>query len=521
MKTLRLLPIGIVLLAGLSSCTKNDALVIDNGNETITIHATIDPTTKTTYTDDKFFTWQDTDILRVFCKDDKGTVNSKWFKFTAKTGTVNGSSAEFEGTITEGYTPVEVLCPGAASYGKNDTGTAIANVQLNKSLDYTTIVASNLPLYAKIPDGVGIEDAELVFKPVCGMIKVTVKNIPLTASQFTITSADKNLYGTFPIVDGLISGNGEYAGKTVTVKFNQPGTNGGNMDFFIPAVAATYGAGLSIELQTPDGVAIAGTKKTSTSSMDVVNGRMSRVSITLPDVESLYIPKDEYLVEASATSTEISFSASANWTASSSNSKFTLSSTSGTAGKQTLTVSYPANSEATTKSTTIKVTVGEVSKDITITQEADVAKKVLSFDFTSKTNISEWPTVDPSTAVGNKAYSLGGDSYTFDLGAHVYFNSSYLFLKSTTYLGLPAIDGWKLSKIVISNTSGCSTKTKVSVYKEKTYNNLITGGNEQTFSKQGSTYTYALSDTEVNTSYYLKIADKNCQINNIELTYIQ
>ena len=520
MKTLRLLPIGIVLLAGLSSCTKNDALVIDNGNETITIHATIDPSTKTAYTDDKFFTWQDTDILRVFCKDDKGTVNSKWFKFTATT--VNGSSAEFEGTITEGYTPVEVLCPGAALYGKNETGTAIANVQLNKSLDYTTTGASNLPLYAKIPDGVGIKDAELVFKPVCGMIKVTVKNIPLTASQFTITSADKNLYGTFPIVDGLISGDGEYAGKTVTVKFNQPETNGGNMDFFIPAVAATYGAGLSIELQTPDGVTIAGTKKTSTSSMDVVNGRMSRVSITLPDVESLYIPKEDYLVESAATSTAISFSASANWVANSSNSNFTLSSTSGTAGKQTLTVSYPKNSEATTKSTTITVTVGGVSKDITITQEAAVAKKVLSFDFTSYTNISDWPTSASATAAGNKAYSLGGDSYTFDLGANVYYNSSkYLILKATTYLGLPTIEGWKLSKIVISNTSGCSTKTKVSVYKEKTYTTLVKGGDEQTFGTQGSTYTYALSSTDVNTSYYLMVAGANCQIKTIELTYIQ
>lgn len=506
------------MFATFASCDKNEVEVISNGEREVTIHATIDPSTKTNYSEDKYFAWQESDILRVFCKKNDGSANSTYRKFSVSS--VSGSKAVFTGDIPDTHTPVEVLCPGAALYEKNLEGTAFAKVKLSKTLDYTTTIASNLPLYAKVPDGVDINDAELVFKPVCGMIKVTVKNVPLTASQFVITSADKNLYGDFPIADGLISGDGENGGKTVTVKFNQPEANGENLDFFIPSVAATYGSGLSIELQTPDGATIEGTQKTSTSALEVVNGRFSRVATTLPDIASVYIATPSPILEASATSFDIDFCASSSWTASSSNKNLTFSSASGTAGHKTITVSFPANTSASEVASTITITSGSDSKSITLTQEANVVKKVLSFDFTNNTNISDWPTAKGQAAT-DKSYTLDGKPYTFALGANVFFSSSYLMLYYTTYLGLPAIDGWKLSKIVISNTSGCSTTTKVSVYKEKTYEHLVTGGDEQIFSTQGSTYTYALSGTEVNTSYYLKIANKNCQIKNIELTYIQ
>ena len=508
------------MFATFASCDKNEVEVISNGEREVTIHATIDPSTKTNYSEDKYFAWQESDILRVFCKKNDGSANSTYRKFSVSS--VSGSKAVFTGDITEGYTPVEVLCPGAALYEKNLEGTAFAKVKLSKTLDYTTTIASNLPLYAKVPDGVDINDAELVFKPVCGMIKVTVKNVPLTASQFVITSADKKLYGDFPITDGLISGDGENGGKTVTVKFNQPEANGENLDFFIPSVAATYGSGLSIELQTPDGVTIEGTKKTSKSPLEVVNGRFSRTSVTLPDIASVFIATHSTTLEASATSFDIDFSASSSWTASSSNASYTLNSASGSAGHKTLKVSFPANASASEVSSTITITSGTDSKTITIKQEANIPKKVLSFDFTSNTNISDWPASSAgATTASNKTYSLGGESYTFALGANVYFNSSYLMLKTNAYLGLPAIDGWKLSKIEISNSSNCSTSTQVSVNKEKEGTNIISGGAAQKFSTKSSTYTYELSETEANTSYYLKIASANCQITNIKLSYIQ
>ena len=510
----------IAMFATFASCDKNEVEVISNGEREVTIHATIDPSTKTEYTDDKLFTWQLTDVLRVFSTNSSLDPTYKWDKFTASS--VSGSSAEFTGKITSGYTPYEVLCPGAANYGKNGDGSAIGTIILSKALDYTSVIGSNLPLYAKVPDGVDFSEAELVFKPVCGLIKVTYNNAPLTAGKFVITSSDSPLAGTFQLSEGLISGTGATAtSNSVTVSFNQLDNNG-KLEFFIPAVATTYGSGLSIELQTPDGVTIEGTKKTSKSALEVVNGRFSRVATTLPDIASVYITTSSTLVGASTTSFDIDFSASSNWTASSTNTNFILSSASGTAGHKTITVTFPANTTASEVASTITITSGSDSKSITLTQEADVVKKELSFDFTSDTNISGWPKSETAAAEAtDQYYSLEGKSYTFALGAKVFFNSSYLMLKSTTYLGLPAIDGWKLSKIVISNTSGCSTATKVSVYKEKTYTNLVTGGGEQTFSTQGSTYTYALSGTEVNTSYYLKIANKNCQIKNIKLTYIQ
>ena len=140
----------------------------------------------------------------------------------------------------------------------------------------------------------------------------------------------------------------------------------------------------------------------------------------------------------------------------------------------------------------------------------------LSFSFTSCP--SGWPSGSSGSA-NTKTYTVGGVAYTFSLGTNVYYNTGkYLMLKSTTYLGLPAIEGYKLTKVVATNSSGCSIKTKVSVTTNTT-GTAVSGGTAQTWSKQSTNYTYNLSDTSANTMYYLRITDANSQIVNLELTY--
>ena len=138
----------------------------------------------------------------------------------------------------------------------------------------------------------------------------------------------------------------------------------------------------------------------------------------------------------------------------------------------------------------------------------------LTFDFGS--SVTGWPT---SSSAGNYSYTLSKTDYTFALGANVYCNSTYLMLKYTTSLGLPAISGKKLTKVVVTNSSGCSTSTRVGISSSSSSASYISGGDYQTYSTTSSDYTYDLTGTSDNTMYYLYITNKNCQITKIVLTY--
>lgn len=451
MKKYFILPMCIAMFATFASCDKNEVEVISNGEREVTIHATIDPSTKTEYTDDKLFTWQLTDVLRVFSTNSSLDPTYKWDKFTASS--VSGSSAEFTGKITSGYTPYEVLCPGAANYGKNGDGSAIGTIILSKALDYTSVIGSNLPLYAKVPDGVNFEDAELVFRPVCGLIKVTYNNAPLTAGKFVITSKDSPLAGTFQLSEGLISGIGaKSTSNSVTVSFNQLDENG-KLEFFIPAVATTYGSGLSIELQTPDGVTIEGTQKKSQKELEVVNGRFSRTSVTLPDIASVYITTPSTTLEASATSFDIDFCASSSWTASSSKDNFKLSSTSGTAGHKTITVSFPANTSADEVASTITIISGSDKKSITVTQESGLAKKyTLDSEAIKKAHSESW------TYTSGKKDITASDGSAW-IAYNTFASANQITIQMNkgkgAYILTPEVTG-RITKIAIENVSAAA-----------------------------------------------------------------
>ena len=150
---------------------------------------------------------------------------------------------------------------------------------------------------------------------------------------------------------------------------------------------------------------------------------------------------------------------------------------------------------------------------------ADPSKKKLNFDFTYQ--VSGWPS---SSSANNYTYTLNSVAYTFALTSNVYINTyqnaSYLMVKENAALGLPAIQGYKLTKVVANNSSGCSTSTSVSIRTGNTSTaSLVTGGTAQTWSTKSSSYTYTLSNTAANTMYYIYAASANCQIINLQLTY--
>ncbi|MCQ2156268.1 MAG: bacterial Ig-like domain-containing protein, partial [Bacteroidales bacterium] len=151
---------------------------------------------------------------------------------------------------------------------------------------------------------------------------------------------------------------------------------------------------------------------------------------------------------------------------------------------------------------------------------------VLTFNFVTHPN--GWPVGSSAGTAGSYTYTLGGKAYTFihstKSGNGIYMggtsgSSGYLMVCSGNNLGLPAIEGYRLAKVVASNTSGCSTTTKVGVSADPSASSYISGGALQTWSTQSSTYTYELEDTEENTVYYLVVTSKNSQIVSLELTY--
>ena len=137
------------------------------------------------------------------------------------------------------------------------------------------------------------------------------------------------------------------------------------------------------------------------------------------------------------------------------------------------------------------------------------------FDFTS--NPGGWPT-DNSATLTDYTYTLSGDDFTFSL-SNVKSNSGYVMCTAPAVLGLPALSGYKLTKVVAYNSSGCSTATKVGVSSASDDEVYISGGAIQTWSTVSSAYTYNLSDTEENTQYYLYVTNKNAQITSLKLTY--
>ena len=121
--------------------------------------------------------------------------------------------------------------------------------------------------------------------------------------------------------------------------------------------------------------------------------------------------------------------------------------------------------------------------------------------------------------------TLDGVKYTFShtkagngIYTGAYSGQTYLMVSQDNYLGMPAIDGMKLTKVVVTNSSGCSTKVEVVVTSD-TSGNAVSGGAAQKWENTSTEYTYNLSGTKAATRYYLATTKKNGQVVKLVLTY--
>ena len=147
----------------------------------------------------------------------------------------------------------------------------------------------------------------------------------------------------------------------------------------------------------------------------------------------------------------------------------------------------------------------------------------LVFDF--KTHPKGWP-AEKNENAGNYDYELSGVKYAFNLSTNVYCKGTtkvngYLMISGkneNALLGLPAISGFKLTKVVatINDQASISSKTMVAITDGT---NTVAGGEAQNWKTKGAKHTYTLTETEENTVYYMLATVANAQVMELVLSY--
>lgn len=147
----------------------------------------------------------------------------------------------------------------------------------------------------------------------------------------------------------------------------------------------------------------------------------------------------------------------------------------------------------------------------------------LVFDFKT-VQPKGWPTTSTTASEGTYKYAINGVDYSFIHGTGIYCagttpTSAYLMIAKSSSLGLPAIMGYRLVKVVgtLNDTGSPSTKAQISITNGT---DVVSGGTTQTWNTKGADYTYTLTETEENTIYYLSVSSTaNCQMIKLVLSY--
>ena len=145
----------------------------------------------------------------------------------------------------------------------------------------------------------------------------------------------------------------------------------------------------------------------------------------------------------------------------------------------------------------------------------------LLFNFKTSKPVG-WP-INKETTGGTYKYTVDGIDYDFILGTGVYCagatpNSAYILIPADESLGLPAIKGYKLVKVVgtLNDAGNPSLKANISITDGE---KVISGGAAQTWTTKGADYTYTLTETKENTVYYMSVSTKNCQMIKLVLSF--
>lgn len=178
----------------------------------------------------------------------------------------------------------------------------------------------------------------------------------------------------------------------------------------------------------------------------------------------------------------------------------------------------------------------------TLSTPANPAQKVLKFDFSGSAK-DGWPTADNwKSGPGEKSctYPLYGTDYNFfltDCGnasqarvAWVSDKGGLILYATWRYVGLPAIEGYKLVKVSGTMCLSTNSKRKAAIVKAVAATNsgmtianaheFVTGGESSGWTTSGTTYSFNLEGTEANTVYYFLCSNTSVGVSDFTLTYV-
>lgn len=200
--------LSLLAIATVFVSCKKEASVEPESSKIITIAASCDDVTKTTYTDAGVFSWSSGDRISYIVKSSS---TNKFNLYTYNTSST-GANASFSGSAPSG----EWTAYNYAYYPNYDVGHSQASNQMSVPASTTlqatlagTITAAEDRLSGIIPmigvktgtDASGTVD-HYHFYPVTGVLKVSFTGLPATARQIRLTVPDAAIYplnGTFNI----------------------------------------------------------------------------------------------------------------------------------------------------------------------------------------------------------------------------------------------------------------------------------------------------------------------------------
>ena len=122
-----------------------------------------------------------------------------------------------------------------------------------------------------------------------------------------------------------------------------------------------------------------------------------------------------------------------------------------------------------------------------------------------------------------KTYTIGDHEWTFSPSSgnkFSWYKDGYvLWGKKGGYILMPAVEGKKLTQVVILTGKNASVKVQVGVY-DAEGSAAVAGGEAKTLSEKNAEFSYTLTDTEVNTQYQFRVvSEHNAQFQKLTLVY--
>ena len=261
MKMKKLFFSALALTAVLASCTKESEIKTEQlGGTPIEIKVTLDEETKTAYAGEKTFSWVAGDVIAFEVeKDGKYDVISL-------TTEESGTTVSFKGTLPDGYTATgRAFYPKPAS--KSDYYSSGLGIQEDGTIRMWGTITPDLdnPM-ASIPlVGKQQTSGDFKFITACGIIKVTVENIPSDAYFFQLDAPSGTaLNGNFTVGDDQTIKMANVSGTPWPQKYVSftPQADKETRTFYIPIPVGTVPAGTKAQMRISGGkeVLIAETK---------------------------------------------------------------------------------------------------------------------------------------------------------------------------------------------------------------------------------------------------------------------